>query len=129
MSKSLSSDFLSNSQNIACVQTLVTGEERKESRAMERKFLSFLSSPVAKVCTQATKIHLSMHCYEASTADQDGLLSPRHQWRGHGGYGGQLPPHFCQKMVLEILPKSKRKWRGIGLVKIIPRNGRMRLRN
>ena len=48
-----------------------------------------------------------------------------------GWYGGgnAIAPHFCQKMVLEIPSKSKRKWWGIGLVKFFPRNGRMRLRN
>ena len=42
------------------------------------------------------------------------------QWRGHGVVWGQ---HFCQKVVLKILSKWKRKWWGIGFVKIFPRNG------
>ena len=46
-----------------------------------------------------------------------------------GGMGDNYPPHFCQKMVLEIHLKSKRKWWGIGWEIIFPRNARRRLRN
>ena len=50
-------------------------------------------------------------------------------WPRGGMGGGAIAPNFCQKMVLEIPSKLKRKWWGIGLVKFFPRNGRMRLRN